>query len=123
MPIIEIRLSPTFKRFLLSEQASGVLLLVCTVVSLILANSPLGHAYLHAWHVKVAGLPVEVWVNDGLMAVFFCSSGWNSNVSCTSASYPTFVMRCCPLWRRWAGSSCRRPFTSRSTMAPSPSRE
>lgn len=70
MPIIEIRLSPTFKRFLLSEQASGVLLLVCTVVSLILANSPLGHAYLHAWHVKVAGLPVEVWVNDGLMAVF-----------------------------------------------------
>jgi NhaA family Na+:H+ antiporter len=75
MPIIEIRLSPTFKRFLLSGQASGVLLLVCTVVSLILANSPLGHAYLHAWHVKVAGLPVEVWVNDGLMAVFFLFIG------------------------------------------------
>ncbi|QUV99735.1 Na+/H+ antiporter NhaA [Chloracidobacterium sp. MS 40/45] len=75
MPIIEIRLSPTFKRFLLSEQASGVLLLVCTVVSLILANSPLGYAYLHAWHVKVAGLPVEVWVNDGLMAVFFLFIG------------------------------------------------
>ncbi len=75
MPIIEIRLSPTFKRFLLSEQASGILLLVCTVISLILANSPLGEAYLHAWHVKVAGLPVEVWVNDGLMAVFFLLIG------------------------------------------------
>ncbi len=75
MPIIEIRLSPTFKRFLLSEQASGILLLVCTVISLILANSPLGEAYLHAWHVKVAGLPVEVWINDGLMAVFFLLIG------------------------------------------------
>ncbi len=75
MPIIEIRLSPTFKRFLLSEQASGILLLVCTVISLILANSPLGKAYLHAWHVKVAGLPVEVWINDGLMAVFFLLIG------------------------------------------------
>lgn len=75
MPIIEIRLSPTFKRFFLSEQASGVLLLICTAVSLILANSPLGKAYVHAWHVKVAGLPVEVWINDGLMAIFFLLIG------------------------------------------------
>ncbi|MGQ9897137.1 MAG: Na+/H+ antiporter NhaA [Acidobacteriota bacterium] len=75
MPIIEIRLTPTFKRFFLSEQASGVLLLICTIISLVLANSPLGKAYLHAWHVKVAGLPVEVWINDGLMAVFFLLIG------------------------------------------------
>ncbi len=75
MPIIEIRLSPTFKRFLSSGQASGVLLLACTVVSLVIANSPRGEAYLHFWHAKVGGLPVEVWINDGLMAVFFLLIG------------------------------------------------
>jgi len=75
MPIIEVRLSPTFKRFLLSEQASGLLLLVCTVASLILANSPLGDAYLHFWHIEIASLTLEAWVNDGLMAIFFLLIG------------------------------------------------
>ncbi|MFQ3639668.1 MAG: Na+/H+ antiporter NhaA, partial [Chloracidobacterium sp.] len=75
MPIIEIRLSPTFKRFLSSGQASGILLLACTALSLLITNSPFGKAYLHAWHANVAGLPVEVWVNDGLMAIFFLLIG------------------------------------------------
>lgn len=75
MPLLEIRLSPTFKRFLSSGQASGVLLLACTAVSLVIANSPRGDAYLHFWHAKVGGMPVEVWINDGLMAVFFLLIG------------------------------------------------
>ncbi|OYT70441.1 MAG: Na+/H+ antiporter NhaA [Chloracidobacterium sp. CP2_5A] len=75
MPIIEIRLSPTFKRFLSSGQASGVLLLSCTVVSLVIANSSRGEAYLHFWHAKLGGLPVEAWINDGLMAAFFLLIG------------------------------------------------
>ncbi|MCS7078592.1 MAG: Na+/H+ antiporter NhaA [Chloracidobacterium sp.] len=75
MPLIELRLSPTFKRFLSSEQASGVLLLGCTAASLLIANSPIGESYLHFWHAKVGGLPVEAWINDGLMAVFFLLIG------------------------------------------------
>ncbi|MFX6258423.1 Na+/H+ antiporter NhaA, partial [Acinetobacter baumannii] len=71
MAIVEKRLSNTFRRFFQSEKAGGVLLLVCTIISLILANSPVGDQYLHFWHLKVAGLSVEHWINDALMAIFF----------------------------------------------------
>lgn len=75
MAIVEKRLSNTFRRFFQSEKAGGVLLLVCTIISLILANSPVGDQYLHFWHLKVAGLSVEHWINDALMAIFFLLIG------------------------------------------------
>lgn len=75
MAIVQRRLSNTFKRFFESEKAGGILLIVCTVISLILANSALGDQYLHIWHVKVAGLSVEHWINDALMAIFFLLIG------------------------------------------------
>ncbi len=75
MAIVQRRLSNTFQRFFESEKAGGVLLIVCTVVSLILANSPIGDPYLNLWHVKVAGLSIEHWINDALMAIFFLLIG------------------------------------------------
>ncbi|ESJ19942.1 sodium:proton antiporter [Cupriavidus sp. HPC(L)] len=75
MAIVQRRLSNTFQRFFESEKAGGILLIACTVVSLILANSPVGDQYLHLWHVKVAGLSVEHWINDALMAIFFLLIG------------------------------------------------
>ncbi len=75
MAIVQRRLSNTFQRFFESEKAGGILLIVCTVISLILANSPIGDQYLHLWHVKVAGLSVEHWINDALMAIFFLLIG------------------------------------------------
>lgn len=75
MAIVQRRLSNTFQRFFESGKAGGILLIVCTVISLILANSPIGDPYLHLWHVKVAGLSVEHWINDALMAIFFLLIG------------------------------------------------
>ncbi|MCA7086404.1 Na+/H+ antiporter NhaA [Cupriavidus sp. DB3] len=75
MAIVQRRLSNTFQRFFESEKAGGILLIVCTVISLILANSPIGDQYLHLWHVKVASLSVEHWINDALMAIFFLLIG------------------------------------------------
>ncbi len=75
MAIVQRRLSNTFQRFFESEKAGGILLIVCTVISLMLANSPIGDPYLHLWHVKVAGLSVEHWINDALMAIFFLLIG------------------------------------------------
>lgn len=75
MAIVQRRLSNTFKRFFESEKAGGVLLILCTIVSLILANSPVADQYLHIWHANVAGLSVEHWINDGLMAIFFLLIG------------------------------------------------
>jgi Na+:H+ antiporter, NhaA family len=75
MNVVQRKLSGTFKGFFDSEKVGGVLLIVCTVVSLLLANSFLGASYLHLWHLEIAGLSVELWINDALMAVFFLLIG------------------------------------------------
>src|SRR5687767_9905101 len=68
-------LSETFRRFFGSERAGGLLLIVCTVLSLALANSAWGDGYRNFWHAELAGLSLEHWINDGLMAVFFLFIG------------------------------------------------
>jgi NhaA family Na+:H+ antiporter len=75
MALVQRKLSKTFQKFFASERSSGVLLIACTVVSLVITNSMLGESYLAFWNEKVAGLSVEHWVNDGLMAVFFLLIG------------------------------------------------
>src|SRR5687767_15715426 len=70
-----LTLSAAFVRFAKSEQFAGVLLIGCTVVSLVLANSPVAGAYLAMWKVELGPLSVEHWINDALMAVFFLLIG------------------------------------------------
>ena len=72
---IEKKLSKTFHEFMQSGKAGGIVLILCTLVSLLLANSALGPAYLGFWHGYVAGLSIEHWVNDALMAIFFLLIG------------------------------------------------
>lgn len=61
--------------FIGNEKSGGILLIICTLLSLYLANSTAGHAYTHFWHSDLFGKPVEFWINDGLMAVFFLLVG------------------------------------------------
>jgi len=69
----------TFEWFVNSEVAGSALLLACTVIALLLANSPLAPAYDHLLHIKVGvswgdttfKLTVHHWINDGLMVIFF----------------------------------------------------
>jgi NhaA family Na+:H+ antiporter len=68
-------LSHTFVRFFSSKKAGGIVLIACTLLSLLLANSPAGTGYLGFWHRDVAGMSIEHWINDGLMAVFFLLVG------------------------------------------------
>ncbi|MDQ1833745.1 Na+/H+ antiporter NhaA [Massilia scottii] len=75
MAIVAISLSNSFKEFFASSKAGGIVLIVCTVVSLVLANSPVGGDYLQFWHLKLAGLSIEHWINDALMAIFFLLIG------------------------------------------------
>jgi NhaA family Na+:H+ antiporter len=66
-----------FKDFFHSEKASGFVLIGCTLISLIIANSGLGENYVHLWHkhFNIPWLDLDLsyshWVNDGLMAIFF----------------------------------------------------
>lgn len=72
---IEKRLSDSFKAFAASGKAGGVILILCTVASLLVANSAWGPSYLGFWQIVLGGLSVELWVNDLLMAIFFLLIG------------------------------------------------
>ncbi|HVU56655.1 MAG TPA: Na+/H+ antiporter NhaA [Puia sp.] len=62
-------LTKLFREFFDSEKAGGLLLVGCTIVSILLTNSGAGEAWLHFWHT------IEHGVNDGLMAIFFLLVG------------------------------------------------
>lgn len=72
-------LSTTFLSFLRSEASGGVILLICAILAVLIANSTWGESYEHALHTPIAiglgAFSLEMgllhWVNDGLMAIFF----------------------------------------------------
>jgi NhaA family Na+:H+ antiporter len=68
-------LSKSFAEFFESEKSSALVLVACTVLCLLIANSAWGPGYLDFWQQKVLGLSLEHWVNDALMAVFFLLIG------------------------------------------------
>lgn len=73
--IQSIRTTKLFKEFFESEKAGGLVLIGCTLISLLLANSSFSPEYLHFWHTNFAGHPIEYWINDGLMTIFFLLIG------------------------------------------------
>jgi NhaA family Na+:H+ antiporter len=75
MAYVARALSKSFEAFFASGKAGGVILILCTAISLVLANSPVSGAYLGFWSSHVAGLSIEHWINDALMAVFFLLIG------------------------------------------------
>jgi NhaA family Na+:H+ antiporter len=78
-----VKFSKIFKDFSESEKSGGFVLIGCTLLSLILANSAAGESYMHFFHEKLnlsflkidLNYSVEVWINDGLMAIFFLLVG------------------------------------------------
>lgn len=72
-----------FSEFFRSEKSSGIILILCTLVSIAIANSPPGLGYINFWQTKIGfdtetvhlKLSLEHWINDGLMAVFFLLIG------------------------------------------------
>jgi NhaA family Na+:H+ antiporter len=70
-----------FKKFLKSNQSSGIILIFCVLVSLLIANSSVSENFqqfldkeigTEIFHLKY---PVSIWINDGFMAVFFLLVG------------------------------------------------
>jgi len=78
-----MRFGNLFQDFFNSEKSGGLILLGCTLISLILANSDWGSGYTHFWHQHInlsfstihLDYSVEHWINDGLMAIFFLLVG------------------------------------------------
>lgn len=70
-----MRITKIFTNFFESEKSAGLILIGCTLMSLLLSNSVHGQEYMSIWHIQVAGMSIEHWINDGLMAIFFLMVG------------------------------------------------
>ena len=64
-----------FKDFFESEKAGGFILIACTLLSLLLANSIWSENYLHIWNYQLGNHSLVHWINDGLMTIFFLLIG------------------------------------------------
>ncbi len=70
-----------FRKFLDNSQSSGILLIFCVVISLMIANSSFGDAFQNLLDTKIGtevfhlNYPISIWINDGLMAIFFLLVG------------------------------------------------
>jgi NhaA family Na+:H+ antiporter len=73
------RLSSPLLRFLHVEAASGLVLILATVLALVAANTSFKEFYTQFWNLDLTlgigewalSYPLWYWVNDGLMTVFF----------------------------------------------------
>jgi NhaA family Na+:H+ antiporter len=73
----------SFKEFFHSSSIGGIILIFCVIISLIIANSPLGKPFesflAREIGADIAGIhlryPILLWINDGLMAIFFLLVG------------------------------------------------
>jgi len=71
------------RNFLRSEAAGGILLIAAAALAIVVANSPLADAYFHILHIetgpelskKLGPMTVHLWINDGLMSLFFLLVG------------------------------------------------
>ncbi|WP_347373102.1 Na+/H+ antiporter NhaA [Aequorivita sp. Q41] len=71
-------LSP-FQKFVNLQSSTGILLLATTVIALVWANSAFADSYQSLWNYEIGLVtdsfelkkPLLLWVNDGLMAIFF----------------------------------------------------
>jgi NhaA family Na+:H+ antiporter len=75
-------LSP-LEEFIHRQTTSGVLLMICAVIALIIANSPIHEQYEHYLHTEIGfsvgsfgfSMSLHHWINEALMALFFFIMG------------------------------------------------
>ncbi len=77
------RILTPLEEFIHRQTTSGILLMVCAVIALVVANSPLHEGYQHFLHEELAirfggrefSLTIHHWINEALMALFFFVMG------------------------------------------------
>ncbi|MHC2990250.1 pH-dependent sodium/proton antiporter [Pontibacter sp. HJ8] len=105
-----INLSP-FKYFLKSGTAGGFILMACVLVSLILANSPLGPGFERLLAQQIGyesealqlRYPLLLWINDGLMAIFFLLVGLEIKRELVEGELSSFKQAALPVFAAIGG--------------------
>ena len=97
--------------FLESESAGGMVLIAAAALAVLVANSPLGAMYMHAIHAvtgpvltdKLGPMTVHLWINDGLMAIFFLLVGLEIKREFVDGRLATWPHRTLPMIAAAAG--------------------
>jgi len=110
MPVVKSpswHLTDLLRRFLRSESKSGFILIGCTLLSLLLANSAIGETYVHFWHIPVEGRhTVEHVINDGLMTLFFLLVGLEIEREIYQGELSDIRAALLPLFAAFGGMAC-----------------
>ena len=99
------------RAFLSSEAAGGLLLMAAAALAMILANSPIAESYGHFLHLvigpeltpKLGPMTVHLWINDGLMAIFFLLVGLEIKREFVDGHLSTWADRALPMVAAAAG--------------------
>ena len=101
-----------FQRFFRIEAASGILLILATVIAMIWANSALSGSYqrivnweltIQIGQVLILTKPLILWVNDGLMGVFFFVVGLEIKREILAGELSTFRQAALPIFAAVGG--------------------
>jgi NhaA family Na+:H+ antiporter len=125
MAVIPGRAVNAIREFLKLESASGIILVGAAVLALILNNSPISSLYDLLLdtpvEIRVGALqlakPLLLWINDGLMAVFFLLIGLEIKRRCSTDSCRAFH-KSRSRHRRGRGMAVPAPYTSFSISLP-----
>ena len=99
------------RRFLTSESAGGMVLIAAAALAMIVANSPAGPVYHHLLHAPagpsltnaLGPMTAHLWINDGLMAIFFLFVGLEIKRELIDGRLATWEQRRLPVLAAAAG--------------------
>jgi NhaA family Na+:H+ antiporter len=99
------------RAFLSSEAAGGILLMAAAALAMIIANSPITEKYNDFLHLvigpeltpKLGPMTIHLWINDGLMAIFFLLVGLEIKREFVDGHLSTWADRTLPMVAAAAG--------------------
>lgn len=99
------------RKFFDFEGIEGLLLILATIVAVVLANSPWAPAYREFWETPVSftigdegfSKPLLLWINDGLMAIFFFLVGLEIKRELIAGELASFRRAALPLFAAVGG--------------------
>lgn len=104
-----MNLTKYFKKFFSSNQSSGVILIFCVITSLIIANTSAAASFqtfldkeigTDVFHLQY---PVSIWINDGLMAIFFLLVGLEIKRELVEGELSSFKNASLPIFAAMGG--------------------
>jgi len=100
-----------FKNFFESKYTGGILLIICVILSLITANSAWGPAFENFLSTELGynseslhlRYPLLLWINDGLMAIFFLLVGLEIKRELVEGELSSFKQASLPIFAAIGG--------------------